>query len=379
MYWHGGLRPSRRFGLYVHLPFCAHRCSYCAFVSATDLGLVPDVVNATAAEIRRHHRRRVLATLYLGGGTPSLIPLELLDSLFAAIASAFVVETGAEVTFEANPEDVTSQLLAAWRRLGVSRLSLGVQALDDRVLRLLERRHDAARARAAVRAALAEGFVVSVDLMLGLPFLSLKALEAEVLEVVGLGPQHVSVYLLEVDKPHPLAALAQGMPELFPGEDEAALGYLAVARILKRAGFHHYEISNFARPGYRARHNLRTWRQRPLLAVGVAAHGHSGRVRWANLEDPAAYVAALRRGERPLAWRRVLSEDELERERVMLALRLAEGVDWTTAEAVARRLPFFAQRLDDFLSLGLARRRDGRLRLSPRGWLLSSELFQTLW
>ncbi|MEP0775423.1 MAG: radical SAM family heme chaperone HemW [Acidobacteriota bacterium] len=371
--------PSRRCGLYVHLPFCLHRCSYCAFVSTTDLALAPAVVEATTADIRRHRRRRVLATLYLGGGTPSLVAPQLLGQLFAAIRSAFTLEPGAEVTLEANPEDVTPGALAAWRGLGVTRLSLGVQALDDRVLRLLERRHDAERARVAVGSALAAGFSVSVDLMLALPLLSLEAVEEGVREVVALGPQHVSVYLLEVDKPHRLGDLARQRPELFPGEDEAAQAYLAAARVLTRAGFRHYEVSNFARPGFQARHNLRTWRQRPLLAAGVAAHGHSGRARWANLESPAAYLRAVGRGERPLAWRRVLSEDELERERVMLALRLAEGVEWATAQAVARRLPAFARRLDDFLTLGLARLGSGRLRLSRRGWLVSSELLQTLW
>lgn len=371
--------PSPRYGLYVHLPFCLHRCSYCAFVSTTDLALAPDVVDATATEIRRHRRRRVLATLYLGGGTPSLIAPELLEKLFAAIRSTFTVEPGAEVTLEANPEDVTPGALAVWRRLGVTRLSLGVQTLDDRVLRLLERRHDAECARAAVASALAAGFSVSADLMLALPLLSLAAVEDGVREVVALGPQHVSVYLLEVDKPHRLGDLARQRAELFPDEDEAARGYLAAARVLTRAGYYHYEVSNFARPGFQARHNLRTWRQRPLLAAGVAAHGHGGRVRWANLESPGAYVRAVGRGERPLAWRRVLSEDEVERERVMLALRLAEGVEWATAQAVARRLPAFAQRLDDFLALGLARVEGGRLQLSRRGWLVSSELLQTLW
>ncbi len=371
--------PSPRYGLYVHLPFCLYRCSYCAFVSTSDLTVAAEVVEATATEICRHRRRRVLTTLYLGGGTPSLIAPELLEKLFAAIASTFTVEPAAEVTLEANPEDVTPAALAAWRKLGVTRLSLGVQALNDSVLRLLERRHDARRARAAVGSALAAGFSVSVDLMLALPRLSREAVEEEVREVVALGPQHVSVYLLEVDKPHRLAVLARERPELFPGEDEAARSYLAAARVLTGAGFFHYEVSNFARPGFRARHNLRTWRQRPLLAAGVAAHGHGGCVRWGNLEDPAAYARAVARGERPLAWRLVLSEDELEREKVMLGLRLAEGVDWATARAVARRLPAFAQRLDDFLSLGLARRGNGRLRLSRRGWLVSSELLQALW
>jgi len=375
----GDLRARRRWGLYVHLPFCAHRCSYCTFVSSTALEWTGEVVQATIAEIGRYRRRRRLATLYLGGGTPSLIPLPLLAELFHAIADAFIVSPTAEVTLEANPEDVNAAALAAWRALGVNRLSIGVQAIRDEVLRLLERRHDAGQARRAVALASSAGFSVSADLIVGIPGRPAGEVEAEVRALVALGVQHVSLYLLEMDKPHRLGALAREKPEQFPDDEEQVRDYLGAARVLRRAGFRHYEISNFARPGYRSRHNLRTWRQQPLLAAGVAAHGHCGRVRWANLDDHREYTGALGRGASPRAWRRVLSSDEHEREGVMLALRLDTGVAWSTVERVGRRQSGFARRLDDFLTLSLARRVGERVYLTPRGWLLSSELLRELW
>ncbi len=375
----GGVATGRRWGLYVHLPFCAQRCSYCTFVSSTALEPMAEVVEATITEIRRFRRRRELATVYLGGGTPSLIPLPLLAELLRAIAAACVVAPAAEVTLEANPEDVDRATLAGWRALGVTRLSIGVQALDDGVLRLLERRHDAQRARQAVALACSAGFSVSADVIFGLPGLSAGDLEAEVRELVALGVHHLSLYLLEMDKPHRLGALAREQPERFPDDEELARGYLGASRVLRQAGFRHYEISNFARPGHRSHHNLRTWRQQPLLAAGVAAHGHCGRVRWGNLENRQEYVRAVDAGVSPRAWRRVLSDDERERESIMLAMRLDTGVEWVTAERVGRRQVGFAKRLDDFLALSLARRAAGRVFLTRRGWLVSSELLQTLW
>lgn len=375
----GGVAARAGVGLYLHVPFCAHRCSYCTFVSSTELERMAEVVHATAMEIRRFRHRRRLVTLYLGGGTPSLVPPELLAELFRAVRDSFCLHPRAEVTLEANPEDVTPERVAHWRALGVTRLSLGLQSLNPRTLALLERRHDAAAGRRAVRACLAEGVAVSADVMLGLPGSTPAIVTAEVEELAAAGLQHMSLYLLEMDKPHRLATLAREHPDLLPCDDEVAEAYLAASRVLRRAGFAHYEISNFARPGFACRHNLRTWRQRPLLAAGVAAHGHSGRVRWGNLERVDDYLDAVARGVSPRAWRRVLSPDEMEREAVMLALRLAAGADEGRVERCAWRLPSFARRLEDFLALGLARRSRGRVRLTPRGWLVSSELLQALW
>jgi oxygen-independent coproporphyrinogen-3 oxidase len=194
-----------------------------------------------------------------------------------------------------------------------------------------------------------------------------------------LRPGHVSVYLLEMDKPHALGRLAARRPDLFPDADAAARQYLAVGRALVGAGYRHYEISNFALPGKLAHHNVRYWRRRPVLSAGLAAHGQSGRQRWAAPDELPAYLEAVDGGRLPRAWSRSLGEQEVLRERVMLALRLARGVREELAEACAAGAPPFRQKLEDFLALGLARRSGGRVRLTPRGWLVSNELFAALW
>jgi len=379
---HGPRTPGRRaVGLYVHLPFCASRCAYCTFVTSTELDLMPRTLAASERQIAQMGRRgrRNLATLYLGGGTPSLVPPGELSKLFAELDRCFPRLPDAEVTLEANPDDVTAEKAAAWAGLGVNRVSVGVQAFSDRVLDMLNRRHDAAQASAAVRAVQEAGLAVSVDLMLGLPRLSDEDLRATLAELLRLRPGHVSVYLLEMDKPHALARLAQRCPELFPDSDAAAAQYLSVGRELVEAGYRHYEISNFALPGLEARHNVRYWRRQPVLAAGLAAHGHSGRRRWANLDTLPAYLEAIEAGRPPLAWSRRLSDGEAARERVMLGLRLSRGVVETEVATCGDLAPAFAETMADFLALGLARRSRGRVRLTPRGWLVSNELFAGLW
>jgi oxygen-independent coproporphyrinogen-3 oxidase len=375
------LTTGRGGALYIHLPFCASHCAYCTFVTSTDLGLVPRTLRALCCELELLGERagRPLATLYLGGGTPSLVPEEQLAAVFRVLDRYFPRLTGAEVTLEANPDDVTPEKSAAWATLGVNRVSVGVQAFSDPVLEMLNRRHSAEQARAAVNLLQASGFSVSVDLMLGLPAMSAAQLEATIAETLRVRPGHVSVYLLEMDKPHALAKIAARRPDLFPDADAAARQYLTVGRALVAAGYRHYEISNFALSGRQARHNVRYWRRRPVLSAGVAAHGHSRRRRWAAPDDLATYIVTAEGGRLPRAWSRVLDTEEVTKERVMLGLRLARGVRRDLIEACGQAVPAFRDTVADFLSLGLARERRGYVRLTPRGWLVSNELFASLW
>jgi oxygen-independent coproporphyrinogen-3 oxidase len=368
-------------GLYVHLPFCASRCAYCTFVTSTELALMPRTLGALAREVEILGERagRPLETLYLGGGTPSLVPEEPLTELFRVLDRAFPRLPGAETTLEANPDDVTAERAALWARLGVNRVSVGVQAFSDPVLAMLNRRHSAEQAGAAVALLRGAGFSVSLDLMLGLPGMTAAQLDGTLAETLRLDPGHVSVYLLEMDKPHALARLAERRPDLFPDGDAAASQYLRAAGGLVRGGYRHYEISNFARPGQEARHNLRYWLRRPVLSAGLAAHGHAGGRRWAAPDELPAYLAAVEAGRLPRAWSRRLDSTEALRESVMLGLRLARGVRDELIDRCAAATPAFRTALADFLSLGLARRSGGRTRLTPRGWLVSNELFAALW
>ncbi|MGE5236290.1 MAG: radical SAM family heme chaperone HemW [Acidobacteriota bacterium] len=375
--------PCRRrgVGLYVHLPFCVSRCAYCTFITSTDLALMPRVTAAVAREIDLMADRepRPLASLYLGGGTPSLVDAAALGGIFAAVGRSFALKPGAEVTLEANPDDVTEDRIALWRRLGVTRVSIGCQSFSDRILEMLNRRHSAAQSRSAAEAVLAAGLTLSIDLMLGLPLMRREELESTLGETLRLRPQHVSVYLLEMDKPHELARLAERRPDIFPDADVSASQFLQAGRTLVAAGYRHYEVSNFALPGNVARHNTRYWSGLPVLAAGVGAHGQAGRRRWANLAELPAYLEAVARGETPRAWSRRLAEDEALREAVMLGMRQARGVADELLHECGAAAPSFAERLADFLSLGLARRLPGRVRLTPRGWLVSNELLHTLW
>ncbi len=371
----------RAAGLYLHLPFCATRCAYCTFVTSTELSSLPRTLAATSRELERLAQRpgRPLATVYLGGGTPSLVPTEHLKRLVGTLRSRFDLAAVREFTIEANPDDVDRGRLALWRRLGVTRVSIGVQAFHDRVLQLLNRRHDAAAARRAVELSLAAGFTVSLDLMLGLPGMTMAELEASLAEALRLHPHHVSVYLLEMDKPHALVRLAERRPDLFPDADAAAAQYLATGRTLVAGGYRHYEISNFALPGFQARHNLRYWLGLPVLAAGLAAHGQAGRRRWANHAELGSYLAAVEAARAPIAWSRRLGDDEALKERVMLGLRLSRGVALADLAAAAAIAPEFGTKLAEFLELALARERHGAVRLTPRGWLVSNELLAALW
>lgn len=320
-----------------------------------------------------------LETLYLGGGTPSYVPPQRLTRFIGRLTSRFPLEPSAEVTAEANPEDVTPALLTEWSAAGVNRVSMGVQSFLPAELELLDRRHTADTAERSARLVLQHGGLqLSLDLMLAIPRQHRASLDKTLAKVLDLRPQHLSVYLLEMDKPHRLQALARRHPEGFASDEEAADLYLSVHETLCTAGYEHYEISNFALPGHAARHNTRYWLHLPVHAMGVAAHGHDGRRRWANLENLDGYIMAIERGTRPLAWSTVLKPDELLAEDVLLGLRLAQGVPERRVTEAAEKFPSFAAKLDEFLDLGLAVRADDAVCLTPRGWLLSNELFQEL-
>ena len=368
-------------GLYVHLPFCVSRCGYCTFAVTTDRRPMDRYLKALEAELPLSMpvQGTPLETLYLGGGTPSYLPPGRLSGLLAAVRRRHPLAAGAEVTSEANPDDVGPGLLEEWAAAGVNRISIGVQSFVDRELAVLDRRHDAATARRAVAAALEHGpFQVNVDLILAVPGQAPESLRRTLDELIALAPHHVSVYLLEMDKPHRLRRLWERCPEAFPDEEAAAAAYLTVHDRLTAAGYHHYEVSNFARAGCRSAHNLRYWRCRPVHALGLAAHGQEPGRRWANLGTLDGYLAAVERGERPVAWERRLGAAERRAETALLGLRLAEGISARLARSLAAQRPEFGDRLEAFLDLGLAVEEGDRIRLTPRGWLVSNELLSGL-
>lgn len=383
----------RPLGLYLHIPFCLQKCRYCDFLSAP---AAPAVQERYLAALRREIELtarcpdiagRRFVTLYVGGGTPTALPPAALAEIIALCLRSFSFSgDGAdgrpEVTVEANPGTVASDGLARLKDAGVNRLSLGVQAFDDRLLRILGRIHTAQDARVAFAAARAAGFSnINIDLMFGLPEQTLAAWEQTLAEAIALGPEHISTYSLIVEEGTPFGELAARGELALPDEETEAEQYERAIGRLTAAGYRHYEISNFARPGCETRHNLIYWHNEEYLGLGLGAWSYiarqeaGGLVRDANPLALETYCAALERGglppreggEAPSRRREMI-------ETAIMGLRLIDGIDLS---AFAER---FGVELDKafpgvrarLAAEGLAETADGRLRLTGRGVLLAN-------
>ena len=366
-------------GLYVHLPYCASRCGYCAFVVTTDASTRRDYFAALDREMELAGREALgvgFDTVYLGGGTPSLLSAQEIRRLLCGIRERFTVEAQAEVTLEANPEDVTAGKRDAWIEAGVTRVSVGVQSFEDRELAAVGRRHDAARARQALASLAGTGLSLSGDLILGLPGQTRDSFLSSLEALCAAGVEHVSVYLLETEKSPALEEDRRGHPERYTSDDEQADLWLETGESLAGRGFDHYEVSNWARPGRESRHNTKYWKRVPTLGLGVSAHEFWAGRRRANVSSLPAYFERLARGQRPLALDHPVSEAEQAGERIVLGLRLSGGVDRREIEA------WIEQRGDALLPEDYAAWRDrglldeqgSRLALSERGFLLSNEI-----
>jgi oxygen-independent coproporphyrinogen-3 oxidase len=316
--------------IYAHVPFCRAKCRYCDFYSLTDASLAEALVQAELAELGR--RRGELApsvrSVFVGGGTPTSLPPAVLGRLLAALhAAAHSGEAGLEFTVEANPGTLTPAVIDVLAGCGVNRVSLGVQSMDDRELATLGRIHTAADARSAVASLRAAGFGnISLDLIYGIPGQTADSWRASLLAVLEMSPEHLSCYGLSFEAGTPLAAdLSAGRVQ--PADDELQRKLYDIAReVAAAAGLEHYEISNFARPQRRCRHNLTYWHNEPYLGIGPAAASYIGGVRRTNQPDAAAYIAALAAGNSPPAASESLNRRHQMAETLMLGLRLIDGV-----------------------------------------------------
>ncbi|MCB0881453.1 MAG: radical SAM family heme chaperone HemW [Thermoleophilia bacterium] len=348
--------PARH--LYVHLPFCAHRCGYCAFVVETGgLDRRDDYIAAVICEVeQRCAEIGVLDTIYLGGGTPTLMRPRRIARLLRALADR--TARAAEVTVEANPETVDGAQLDALRAAGVTRVSLGAQSFRPRVLERLERRATAEQVEAAVRCARRAGFdSVGIDLLFAVPGQTAADLEGDIARALALGVDHVSWYELEIKPGTALERMGAAPPD----EDDAADAYERIVDALTAAGFEWYETANFARPGHRARHNMAYWTAADHVGVGVGAVGTAGGLRRRNAPGVDRYVAALRAGREPAHAVEALDADTRRRERWMLGLRLADGVDTSRVGP-----PDHPVALDDLEDAGMLVRDGARVRLTHR-------------
>ncbi|HEU5454888.1 MAG TPA: radical SAM family heme chaperone HemW [Nocardioides sp.] len=342
---------TRPFGLYVHVPFCTVRCGYCDFntYTAEELGEAPGASRSTyaeaaIAEIRL--ARRVLgdrdvpvSTVFLGGGTPTLLKAVDLGSILAAVASEFGLEDGAEVTTESNPDSVAQWDLEELRSVGFNRISFGMQSAVPHVLATLDRTHDPLRVPAVVDWARAAGFEqVSLDLIYGTPGETLADWEASLDAALACDPDHLSAYSLIVEEGTALARRVRNGEVALPDDDDVADKYELADERLEAAGLSWYEVSNWARDdAARCRHNLLYWTGADWWGVGPGAHSHVGGVRWWNVKHPAAFADRLAAGQSPAHAREVLDHETRRVERVLLELRLREGLSCDLLDDIGRK------------------------------------------
>lgn len=369
-------------GVYVHIPFCKSRCTYCDFYSTVGSPLMERYVAALVAEARlRWHElgdERV-NTIYVGGGTPSQLPVEMMRQLTDALRRLASVAI-AEFTVEVNPDDVNERYIALLADMGVNRISMGIQSFDNRLLKLIGRRHTAQQAVDAVHAIREAGIDnLSIDLMFGLPGQTLDSWRQSLNQALALRPEHLSAYALSYEPGTPLWRQRERGDVCEVDEDTSVEMYTCLLTTMREAGYEHYEISNFALPGRRSRHNSAYWNATPYLGLGAAAHSFDGSVRSFNPADMSAYISAIEQGRSP-AERESLEPWERYDEQVMLALRTCEGIDMATIErnfgqTAVNHLISAAQ---PHLTAGRLRRQNEHLILTDTGIMTSDAIIRDL-
>jgi putative oxygen-independent coproporphyrinogen III oxidase len=383
-------------GIYIQVPFCQTKCTYCNFhTGVVSRERFEPYANAACREIRAISGLDaasfgVVDSVYFGGGTPSLLEPAALARIIDSLRSAFSFAAEPEITLEADPETIALEKACAWRAAGFNRISLGAQSFNDAELRAAGRMHrgeDVYRATEALRSA---GVVnISVDLIAGLPHQTHDSWEASVSELIVLRPEHVSIYMLEIDEGSRLGreSIAGGArygADAIPPDDDIAAFYESARERLAAAGYAHYEISNWALPGFRSCHNLKYWRREPYLGFGAGAHSFDGRTRWANVHDAARYVACVEGGVSPREQVEDLTPEQALEEEFFTGLRQLEGIDLLRIEAsyggngLGQRMASLRARIDDLRRQGLVELDGATLRLAPDRLTVSNEVFVAL-
>ena len=371
-------------GIYIHIPFCKSRCKYCDFFSTTHLEKRAQYVAALLEEwrMRAHEVKEPIHTIYIGGGTPSMLDDSSLQMIIEAIRRESSLNSTAiseplqgdeamlqEITMEANPGDITLERAQAWRKMGINRLSIGVQSMDDELLQLIGRRHTAEQARKAVAAAQAAGFDnISIDLMYALPSQTMEQWQKDVAEALQMGVQHISTYGLIYEEGTVLMTLLDhGVIEAVDEDTEMQM-YDYLVEQLAANNFEHYEVSNFALPNRQSRHNSSYWNNTPYIGLGAGAHSYDGQVRQWNISDLDTYIAqAMAHQLQPE--KEVLSEEQRHTERVMLGLRTNSGIGIDEIDR-SKAQPYIAQ--------GMLIEKDNRIVATTKGYHILNRIIEDL-
>jgi oxygen-independent coproporphyrinogen-3 oxidase len=371
-------------GIYLHIPFCRSKCNYCNFISRPwDKSLGARYWRAVVRELEAYVDPAVeippVDSIYLGGGTPSLLPSAHVEGMLTACRNRFAIVPDCEISMEANPGTLTREKLSRCLSAGVNRVSMGAQSFWDDELAAICRIHKADQIVTScclLREAGLRNF--SLDLMLGLPGQTEARWRASLHAAIAMEPSHLSFYMLELSSKTPLFGLVESGKCRLPDDDAVADWYLIGIDILESHGYEQYEISNFARPGCQCRHNLKYWRREPVLGFGVAAHSHDVATRYANSSDLDEYLESVEAGRSAVRWREPVSDVRALEETMYLGLRLVSGLDWrkVRAEFSSVDVAACASRLRELADAGLLEWQDARVRLTRRGMLLSNEVFQ---
>ena len=373
-------------GIYLHIPFCKQACHYCDFHFSTNTTIRKELLASMNEEIRLQRNYlgdEPIHTIYFGGGTPSLLASDEIGQLLQTIRDKFVVVNSAEITLEANPDDLDKEMALALRALGVNRLSIGIQSFDDSILRYLNRAHSSSAAIASVDAARDAGFEnISIDLIYAIPGLSTSAWQDNIRSVLKLRPQHISAYTLTIEEKTTFGNwVAKG--KLVPVDEALAAEQMEIlVSLLSAAGFRQYEISNFSLPGYESRHNTNYWKGGKYLGVGPSAHSYNGESRQHNVANNHLYVSSLREHSIP-AEKEVLQKEDQINEYILTTLRTDDGCDLTFLKNNFGYdvMGVHENYLQELRNHNLVSLKEQRLKLTDAGKLLadkiSSDLFLT--
>ncbi|NII23951.1 radical SAM family heme chaperone HemW [Pseudoflavitalea sp. X16] len=362
-------------GIYIHIPFCKRACHYCNFHFSTSLGLKNDFLAALLKEIelqRNYLGNETVETIYFGGGTPSLLGMDELQSILQALTRYFTISRDAEITLEANPDDISAGTLTHWKQAGINRLSIGVQSFFEEDLEWMNRAHTAAQAIDNLQLAISYFDNITIDLIYGTPTLSDERWRRNVLQALELGIPHLSCYALTVEPKTALDTMIRKHQISNVQPDDQARQFLLLMDWAEAAGYEHYEISNFALPGHRSRHNSAYWQGSKYLGLGPSAHSFNGQGRQWNIANNALYIQSLKQGAVPFEVE-LLTPDQRLNEYIMTSLRTMEGlnlqhVQQLSGEKMSRTLQKNSHR---FIEQQLLREEDGRLVLTKQGKLFA--------
>ena len=368
-------------GIYIHIPFCKQACHYCNFHFSTSLRYKNELITALLKEMelrRDYFVNEPVDTVYIGGGTPSLCSTDEITRILEKVFSNYDVSSGAEITLEANPDDITKEKSGEWKKTGINRLSIGIQSFYDDELRWMNRAHTAEAAIDSLSLATRDFNNISVDLIYGLPVSTNEKWKQNVERAISFGISHLSCYALTVEPKTPLYKLIQLKKAEDVSADRQSEQFLILMQWMAGAGYEHYEISNFARPGFRSRHNSSYWQQKKYLGFGPSAHSFDGNARWWNIANNSTYIQSINNGSTAFE-KEVLTRVQKLNEYIMTSLRTIEGLDLSIMDEASSAEVRAASK--KYIENGLVIMESGFLKLTNDGKLfadgIAADLFFT--